>query len=91
MLFELVLVAAVLALVGLAVYQAGHRGNVASTPGRQAPATADGLAASAAASATEEANADAALSATAESTTADELSATDTDVSNLGGTSANAF
>jgi cytoskeletal protein RodZ len=91
MIFELLLVAAVLLLVGFAVYQANHS-KTAATPPTTAPAsnTASDLAASAAATTIQDSATDASLSAAAESAS-DEVSATDSDVSNLGGSSANAF
>jgi uncharacterized protein (UPF0333 family) len=90
MIFELVLVAAVLALVGLAVYQASNRSKTSSTATKPAPVTATSLATSAAASAIQDSAADASISASAEAAT-DEVSSTDSDVSNLGGSSENAF
>ena len=91
MIFELLLIAAVLLLVGFAVYQASNHTKTAATqPTPASPDSASGLAASAAASEIQDSATDASLSATAESAT-DEVSATDTDVSNLGGSSANAF
>jgi hypothetical protein len=91
MIFELVLIAAVLLLVGLAVYQAAGRNKTAATTSKSAaPSTATGLAAAAADSSLQDSATDASLSATAESAT-DEVSATDSDVTNLGGSSANAF
>jgi hypothetical protein len=83
MLLELVLVAAVLALAGLAVYQANHRQQAASNlTETAAPDSAEGLAASAAAIVSDEsaddANAD---------ILADEITASDADVTTLGGSS----
>lgn len=87
MLLELVLVAAVLALAGLAVYQASHRSKQAATAPVATPANnPTSLASEAAAASLQDSAADADLSATAESS-ADELSATDTDVTNLGSSS----
>jgi hypothetical protein len=94
MIFELVLIAAVLVLAGLAVYQAAGRSKTASNASVEAPkptpSSAAGLAASAAATTIQDSAADASLSATAEAAT-DEVSATDTDISNLGGSSADSF
>jgi hypothetical protein len=88
MLLELALVAVVLALAGLAVYQASHRPKTAATAGVSTPAATGttSLANEAAAASLQDSAADADLSATAESST-DELSATDTDVTNLGDSS----
>lgn len=85
MLLELVLVAAVLALAGLAVYQANHRASVAShaTKASPAPSSTEGLANSAAAIATEGSSADTATSAGADAM-ADEANSAESDVSNLG-------
>jgi Tfp pilus assembly protein PilX len=84
MVFELVLVVAVLALVGLAVYQGSHRTPAASLQNPPAaPSSAQGLAASAAATVEQESAADTNISAGAEASVS-ELSATDDDVTNLG-------
>lgn len=85
MLLELVLVAAVLALAGLAVYQANHRASVASqtTNPPTAPNSTVGLANSAAAIATEGSTSDTAASAGADAM-ADQASAAESDVNNLG-------
>ena len=85
MLLELVLVAAVLALAGLAVYQANHRAGVASHTSTPAPApnSTEGLANSAAAIATDGSNSDTATSAGADAM-ADEANSAESDVSNLG-------
>ena len=91
MVFELMLVVAVLALAGVAIYQAGHRPKTASTTTQApAPTSAQGLAAAAAAVGTQEAATDASLSTQAE-TSANEVSAMDADVTNLGGASDDAF
>ena len=92
MLLELVLVAAVLALAGVAVYQANHRNSpTASVSGQPAPGSAVGLANSAATISENGSTADSVLSATAESS-ADQVTESDVDVSNLGGsTGANSF
>jgi hypothetical protein len=90
MLLELVLVAAVLALAGLAVYQANHRqaADLQNTP--SSPTTAVGLAASAAAITEQESGNDVALTAEDEAAV-DEMSQADNDVSDLGGTSNESF
>jgi hypothetical protein len=88
MLLELVLVAAVLALAGLAVYQANHRDNGVATVETK-PATSnstEGLAQSASSIAETDATTDSATSAGADAM-ADELSATSDDVTTLGDTS----
>jgi hypothetical protein len=102
MVFELILVAAVVALVGLAVYQANHRTTpitavtTSGTPAPSsasasvAPTSAQGLAAAAAATALDASAQDASLSASSQSS-ASQLSQSDTDVSNLGGTSNASF
>jgi hypothetical protein len=90
MLLELVLVAAVLALAGLAVYQSNHRGPTASVGSTPAPVTTESLANSAAAIGTADAAGDAATSASADAM-ADELTASENDVSNLGGSSNDSF
>ena len=84
MLLELVLVAAVLALAGLAVYQANHRASVASQTSKpSAPSTTEGLADQAAAIATSGSSADTATSAGADAM-ADEANSAETDAANLG-------
>jgi hypothetical protein len=91
MLLELVLVAAVLTLAGLAIYQADHRSEstpVASAP--SAPSSTTGLAASAADVSEQASATDASLSAAAESSAAD-VSQSDSDASNLGGSSNASF
>jgi hypothetical protein len=96
MIFELMLVVCVLALAGLAVYQSSHRpvsagthgpSNVAtaSTPTPE-PNTAAGVADNIATQAEQDAAAQATASAATE-TSAGEVSQSDSDVSNLGGTS----
>ena len=87
MLLELVLVAAVLGLVGVAVYQSNHHSNsTASLSNQPAANSTVGLANSAAAISENSSSADAVLSATAEAS-ADQVSESDVDVSNLGGSS----
>ena len=91
MLLELILVAVVLGVVGVAVYQAGHHPNVSSDINKPAsPSSAEGVAATAAASIQKDSDADVSLSAAAE-TSADELSELDKDVTNLGGASDASF
>jgi cytoskeletal protein RodZ len=91
MLLELVLVATVLALVGLAVYQSGQHNQAASVqPKSPAPQSTESLATSAATIANQESAADTTLANDAE-TSADELSQADSDVANLGGTSNASF
>ena len=98
MLLELVLIAAVLTLAGLAIYQADHR---ASASGSQQPSTAAvnsgaapsssvGLAASAAAVSEQASATDDSLSAAANSSAA-QVSQTNTDVTNLGDSSNASF
>lgn len=86
MLLELILVAAVLGLVGVAIYQvnqhAATTASVVSSP--KAVPAAVGLADSAAAISETSANTDASLSASAE-TAASQVTDTDVDVTNLGG------
>ena len=94
MVLELVLVAVVLGLVGVAVYQVNHRATTptASVSGK-APAvnSAEGLANSAAAITESSAADDASLSASAESSAGD-VTDTDVDITNLGGsTSENSY
>ena len=93
MLLELVLVAAVLGLVGVAVYQANHRSAspTAAVTATPAAAGAAGLAAAAAATVVQDSAADVALSTEADAT-AGEVTDADNDVANLGGSlDANAF
>jgi hypothetical protein len=92
MLLELVLVAAVLALAGLAVYQSNHRSTVSDTASQAAPApvTTESLANSAAAIGTADSASDAATSASADAM-ADQLTASENDVTNLGGSSNDSF
>ena len=93
MLLELVLVAAVLGLVGVALYQSSHRTNPTASvaTSQAAPNSAVGLASSAAAITESSSASDAALSATADAS-ADQVTESDVDVSNLGGsTGANSF
>ena len=89
MLLELVLVAAVLGLVGLAVYQASQHGKPAASTtsvATPAPNSAAGLAQAAATITEQDSTADAASSAAADNIAA-EVVASDADVINLGGTS----
>jgi Tfp pilus assembly protein PilV len=81
MLLELVLVAAVLALAGLAVYQANHRQQAASNK-TQTAETTENLATSAAAIVSDESADDANADILAE-----EVTASDADVTTLGGSS----
>lgn len=90
MLFELVLVAAVLGLVGFAVYQSSQPHKTAATPTTKAPASAANLAASAAAVAEADVAADAAMAAEADAAAA-ELSDADTDAASLGDTANASF
>ena len=91
MLLELVLVAAVLGLVGVAIYQSNHRAPKAAVQSTPAPNSTAGLAAAAAATVVQDSVADAAISDEA-AATASEVTDADADVENLGGTlDANAF
>jgi len=92
MVFELVLVAAVLVLVGLAVYQTGHHAKTASvvTSPTPPPNSPQGIANAAGTAALQDSASDASLSASAESAT-DELSSSDQDVTNLGDSSNASF
>lgn len=91
MVLEVVLVAAVLGLVGLAVYQANQHAKTAATQSQTTtPQTAVGLAASAAVIAEEASAADTALAADAESATS-ELADADADMNNLGSTANESF
>lgn len=91
-LLELVLVAVVLGLAGLAVYQANHPTNSAALEqaNKPAPTSTEGLAAASATIAGQEIAAEAVLSAEAEATTA-EATAADADTSSLGSTSDASF
>lgn len=87
MLLELVLVAAVLGLVGVAVYQSSQRNSpTASVTSKPAANSAVGLANSAATIGQTESDKDSVLSASAEAS-ADQLTEADMDVTNLGGSS----
>lgn len=87
MLLELVLVAAVLGLVGVAVYQSSHHGTTASITSKPTAVTSAASLADSAAVITEtNANSDATLSASAESSAA-AVSDADIDATNLGGSS----
>jgi hypothetical protein len=92
MLLELVLVAAVLGLVGVAVYQSNHRAKTATVQSQ--PVAADSttaLANAAAATVVQDSATEAALSADSDATAAEVISADD-DAANLGDTlNANAF
>lgn len=88
MLLELVLVAAVLSLVGLALYQSNHRNEKAAQP-VPARLTAAQAAESVVKAVEQSANDEIAAAAAAEAS-ADELTAVSDDVVNLGG-STNAY
>lgn len=91
MLLELVLVATVLTLVGVAIYQTDHRakaGTLAQTG--VTPSSPNGLATSAAAVSVHAAATDAALSTAADSAV-DTVAQTDTDAANLEGSSNASF
>jgi hypothetical protein len=98
MLLELVLVAAVLVLAGLAVYQSSHRAaqsgtqtpSSAAVNSGAAPSSAVGLAATAAASSEQDSATDASLSASADSSATD-VTQTNTDMTNLGDSSNASF
>ncbi len=95
MLFELILVAAVLALVGMAFYQSNHHSantaSVVTSKTAPAPNSAAGVAAATAASVIQDTAADTDLSSSAD-TTASEVTNTDADAANLGDTlDANSF
>ncbi|HUD11135.1 MAG TPA: hypothetical protein VMS08_01890 [Candidatus Saccharimonadia bacterium] len=91
MLLELLLVAAVVTLAGLAVYQADHRPKTtASAAAQTAPSSPAGLAASAAAVSEQSSATDAAISADADSS-ASQINQTATDVTNLGDSSNASF
>lgn len=91
MVLELVLVAAVLVLAGLAIYQADHRPkSVASSQNGATPSSATGLAASATAVSEQAAATDASISATADSS-ANNITDTDTAAANLEGSSNASF
>ncbi|GAC1370298.1 MAG: hypothetical protein NVSMB39_3040 [Candidatus Saccharimonadales bacterium] len=91
MVVELMLVAVVLSLVGVAVYQSNSHKPTASKVAAPAAVSATGLATSAASIGLSESAADASISASADSS-ADQLKDSDVDVTNLGGsTSANSF
>lgn len=84
MVLELVLVAAVLALIGFAIYQSSQNSKTAKTDTiTPAPNSAEGLAASAAKIVEQDAANDSALAAGAEAS-ADELTAADSEVTKLG-------
>lgn len=86
MVLEIALVAVVIGLVGLAVYQATRSSSQTAkqTNSTQAPNSKAGLANSAATIVQENANAEASASASADSITS-EVTAADSDVSSLGG------
>lgn len=87
MLLELVLVAGVLALVGVAVYQATHHNTpTASVETKKATNAKVDIANAAAAIGDQEANADASISANADAA-ASQLNEAEVDVTNLGGSS----
>lgn len=95
MVLELILVAFVLGLAGLAIYQSAHR--TASTPSpspvaaaNPTPSTVPNTTSGVAASIAQQADTDATSEATdaaASQTAADQVGQSDTDVTNLGGTS----
>lgn len=94
MVLELILVAFVLGLAGLAIYQSVHR-PVSTTPSPVAasnpsPSTVPNTTAGVAAAIAQQADADAsgqAIDSAASQTAADQVSQSDSDVTNLGGTS----
>ena len=87
MLLELVLVAAVLTLVGVALFQSNHKSAPAASDAASLPKLTTSQAAESAAKAIEaSANTELEVSAAAD-TEADELSAVDADVTNLGSSS----
>ena len=84
MLLELVLVAAVLALVGIALYQSNHHAaQTAEVSNRPATVSTGGAADLAAKAVQQDADSNASLSAATESS-ADELNSIDNDATNLG-------
>ncbi len=87
MVLELVLVAAVVGLVGVAVYQSSHRANPTASVSTKTTASsaAAGAAVTAAAAVVQDSTADAELSTSADAT-AGEVTASDTDAANLGDT-----
>ncbi len=98
MLLELLLVAAVLALAGVAVYQANHRSQTASnapqpsstTTAAAAPNSADGIASTAASSASQAASTESGISASADSSV-NQLSQSSADTTSLGAVSNASF
>jgi hypothetical protein len=91
MVVELVLVAVVLSLVGVAVYQSSQHNAPTASQSAAPAANASALADSAASISQSEAAADASIAASAESS-ADQIKEADVDVTNLGGsTGANSF
>jgi Tfp pilus assembly protein PilV len=90
MVLELVLVAAVLALAGLAVYQANHQAQTASVQTKHATSATEDLANSAASIAGADSTSDATVSDGADAM-ADEITASENDVTTLGGTSNASF
>ncbi len=85
MLLELILVAGVLTLVGIALYESNHHvaDTVNSVANRPTAVTASGAADAAVKVVQDDATSEAAASSGVE-TSADQLGATDTDVTNLG-------
>jgi type II secretory pathway component PulK len=84
MLLELVLVAAVLALVGIALYQSNHHAaDAPAVSSRPTTVSASGAADLAAKAVQQDSDSNAVLSATTESS-ADELTSADSDATNLG-------
>ena len=90
MLLELVLVAAVLALAGLAVYQANHRSSVANSTSAPKADSAQGIAETAAKIGTTDLTNDAAVSGAADVMASEANNAAE-DVTTLGGTSNASF
>jgi uncharacterized protein HemX len=91
MLLELILVAAVLALVGLAVYQTGHHSAPTASTTTSAPQNQQGVASTAAAAAEAAANTESNLSSSAETAADNEVNAASQDATNLGGSSDASF
>ena len=90
MVLELLLVAVVLSIVGLAVYQAASHTGTPLLGKAATPSTAEGIAATAAATAEKESSADSTISAAADAS-ADAVSQSDQDLSNLGDTANASF
>jgi hypothetical protein len=90
MVLELILVAAVLALVGFTIYQSANRKTAANQTGKTIQST-ENLATSAAQVADQASAADTDIANTAESAAAGELSDTDADITSLGDTANASF